>query len=115
MGEWFCRADFAPRRLWVGLPFAWGFPGKWQRVLFPGRAKGAGIAPGPLGSALVFRDVLVEVHEDAGSLGTGGGALGVDGAVIVAVDECVAVGPGTGEFTEITYLLSEKRIEFVLM
>ena len=63
----------------------------------------------------LFYHILIEPHQDAGRLCPSGGSLRVDGAVIVAVDECVAVGPGTGEFTEITYLLSEKRIEFVLM
>ena len=81
---------------------------------FPGHAKGAGIAPGPLGSALVFRDVLVEVHEDAGSLGTGGGAARLQGAVVVAVDELIAVGPGYSPYSYIVPVEEKGKLLLVV-
>ena len=48
--------------------------------------------------AFLFGHVLVEVCHDAGRLGTDGAALGVDGAVLMAVDQALAVGPAQGGF-----------------
>src|SRR5699024_2864101 len=58
-------------------------------------------APAPAGASLLFlslfcQQLLVEPHQNASRLGTGGGASGLQSAVVVAVDECVAVGPGHG-------------------
>ena len=46
----------------------------------------------------LFGHVLVEVCHDAGRLGADGAALGVDGAVLMAVDQALAVGPAQGGF-----------------
>ena len=40
---------------------------------------------------LFFCEILVKFHQDAGCLGADGGACRVNGAVVVAVDQLVAV------------------------
>ena len=42
---------------------------------------------------LLVCETLIKLGQDAGCLGPGGGASGSQGAVLVAVDQVVAVGP----------------------
>lgn len=50
----------------------------------------------PLHKNSILNYVLVEPHEDTCRLGSGSNACGVDGAIVMAVNQLVAVGPGHG-------------------
>ena len=58
---------------------------------------------------LLFYQVLVKFHQDAGRLGADSGASRVDGAIVVAVDQLVAVGPGHSSFLPIGYGVSARE------
>ena len=61
---------------------------------------------------LIFHHVLVKAHQDTCSLRPGGGAARLQGAVVVAVDEGVAVGPGHSPYSYIVPV--EEKGKFLL-
>ena len=52
---------------------------------------------------LLFYQVLVKAHQDTSRLGADGGASRVDGAIVMAVNQLVAVGPGHGGYSPILH------------
>ena len=59
---------------------------------------------------LLFYQVLIKPHQDACRLGADGGACRVDGAVVVAVNQLIAIGPGHGGFRPISYAAAVREL-----
>ena len=58
--------------------------------------------------------VLVKAHQDTCRLGTGGGAARLQGAVVVAVDELIAVGPGYSPYSYIVPVEEKGKLLLVV-
>lgn len=59
---------------------------------------------------LFFCEILVKFHQDAGCLGADGGACRVNGAVVVAVNQLVAVGPAHGGFRPVGHAATVREL-----
>ena len=69
---------------------------------FSGYAKGRDCSRPPHKNS-IFHQVLVKPHQDACRLGADGRACRIDGAIIMAVNQLVAIGPGHGYLGPIGY------------
>ena len=59
---------------------------------------------------LLFYQVLVKPHEDTSRLGSGACTYGIDGTVVVAVNQLVAIGPFHGYLGPISYAAAVREL-----